>query len=223
MADELELVPARGFIAPALRAEFPTLRLVWLTVEGGLRVSSRDLRRRLAQLSNRYHGATVVAMRTLPIPHAYRAFFRQIGLDPDVTRIPSEQAAVDRLLGGGFRSHHLVADALLVALLETGVPVWGLDADLVGPGGLGIRASLDGDRLGSAPVASELAPGRLVIADPSRVHALLFGEVAPGHEVSSRTTRIALFAVAVDGVPSIHVEEALWTCLEALGETQHRW
>ena len=32
-------------------------------------------------------------MRTKPIPQAYRAFFRQIGLDPDVDRIPSEEAA----------------------------------------------------------------------------------------------------------------------------------
>jgi hypothetical protein len=27
---------------------------------------------------------------------------------------------------------------------------------------------------------------------------------------------VALFAVAVDGVPDIHVEEALWVCAELL-------
>ena len=68
-------------------------------------------------LSNRLGGASVVAMRTQPIPHAYRAFFRHIGLDPDASRIPSEEAAVARLLQGGFRSNDLISDALLVALL----------------------------------------------------------------------------------------------------------
>ena len=216
MGDELELAATAGFIAPALRAEFPALRLDWLTIECRLCASPPELRGRLAQLSNRYRGANVVAMRTQPVPHAYRAFFRQIGLDPDVTRIPSEQAAVDRLLHGCFRSRDLVADALLVALIETGVPVWALEGDLVDAGGLGIRASLAGDRLGSTMQATHLAPGRLVVADASRVHALLFGDVAPGHSVSLRTTQIALFAVAVAGVPSIHVEEALWACVETL-------
>ena len=62
-------------------------------------------------------------MRTKPVPQAYRAFFRQIGLDPDVQRIPSEQAALARLVQGGFRSVDLIADACLIALVETGVPV----------------------------------------------------------------------------------------------------
>ena len=62
-----------------------------------------------------------------------------------------------------------------------------------------------------------LEPGRLVVADATRVHALLFGPVAPEHEVSTATERVTLFSVGVDGVPAIHVEEALWICLEALG------
>src|SRR5207248_5419308 len=101
------------------------------------------VKQRLKALSNRYRGASVVAMRTQPIPHAYRAFFRQIGLDPDTDRIPSEEAAVARLLYGGFRSSNLVDDALLIALIETGVPVWAVDAELVDAGGLGIQTSLD--------------------------------------------------------------------------------
>jgi hypothetical protein len=35
--------------------------------------------------------------------------------------------------------------------------------------------------------------------------------------VSASTDRIVLFAVGVDGVPAIHIEEALWVCIEALG------
>jgi DNA/RNA-binding domain of Phe-tRNA-synthetase-like protein len=155
-------------------------------------------------------------MRSQPIPRAYRAFFRQIGLDPDVTRIPSEAAAVARLAQGRFRSYDIVQDALLIALVETGVGVWAIDDDRVAPGGLGIRVSVAGDRLGSSPEGNHLHPGRLVVADAEYVHALLFGEIARGHEVSSKTERIALFTVAVDGVPAIHIEEALWVCLEVL-------
>ena len=102
-------------------------------------------------------------MRTQPVPHAYRAFFRQIGLDPDASRIPSEEAAVARLLQGGFRSRDLLADALLIGLVETGVPVWALDADLVDAGGLGIRTTVTGERFGS--VEPPLPEGRLVVAD----------------------------------------------------------
>jgi DNA/RNA-binding domain of Phe-tRNA-synthetase-like protein len=155
-------------------------------------------------------------MRTWPIPHAYRAFFRQIGLDPDVDRIPSEQAAVSRLLYGGFRSRGALEDALLVGLIETGVPVWALDADLVDPGGLGIRTTLAGDVLGRGEHAHGVPAGRLVVADAQCIHAMLFGQVATGHGAGSRTRRIALFSVGVEGVPAIHVEEALWVCAEAL-------
>jgi DNA/RNA-binding domain of Phe-tRNA-synthetase-like protein len=213
----LELEPATGFIEPSLSEEFPGLQLCFTTIDARRRSSSRHVRQRLHELSNRYHGASVVAMRTQPIPHAYRAFFRQIGLDPDVSRIPSEEAALARLLQGGFQSRDLLADGLLIALAETGVPVWALDAELVDASGLGIRTTISGERFGS--VQHRLPGGRLVVADGSRVHALLFGAVAPGHEPSGRTRRVVLFSVGVDGVPAIHVEEALWTALEVLGSS----
>ena len=153
-------------------------------------------------------------MRTQPIPHAYRAFFRQIGLDPDATRLPSEEAAVARLLHGGFRSTELLADALLIALVETGVPVWALDADRVEAGGLGIRTTTRGERFGA--VGTRLPEGRLAVTDARQVHALLFGPIAPGHGADARTPRVALFAVGVEGVPAIHLEEALWISGEVL-------
>jgi DNA/RNA-binding domain of Phe-tRNA-synthetase-like protein len=214
VSDELELVAAEGFVDPELHAELPGLRLLWLTVEGRLRTSPPAIKERLAQLSNRYRGASVVAMRTHPIPHAYRAFYHQVGMDPDSTRIPSERAALARLLQGGFRSKDLLADALLIAVIETGVPVWALDAEFVDPGGLGIRMSSGEERLGAeGPV---VAPGRLVVADARKVHGLLFDDVTPEHQVSARTERIALFTVGVEGVPAIHLEEALWLCAETL-------
>jgi DNA/RNA-binding domain of Phe-tRNA-synthetase-like protein len=214
VSDEAELIAAPGFVEEALQAEFPGLRLWWVSVEGGLRASPRSVRQRLHAMSNRYHGAGVVAMRTQPIPHAYRAFFRQIGLDPDVIRIPSEEIAVARLLDGGLRIQGLPHDALRIAVIETGVPVWALDADRVDVAGLGIRLSSAGESWGAD--GHPLAPGRLVVADAASVHAVLFGSIAPGHEVSRHTSRLALFAVGVAGVPDIHLEEALWVCADVL-------
>jgi len=214
MSHDLDLAAAPGSIEPRLKAEFPGLALAWMTIDARPGPTPRPLRERLQALSDRVHGASVVAMRTQPIPHAYRAFFRQIGLDPDAARIPSEEAAVERLLRGGFPSKDLLADALLVAVIETGVPVWALDADRVDASGLGIRTTSEGERFGT--VSQRLPSGRLAVADALRVHALLFGPTAPGHGVGARTRRIALFAVGVEGVPAIHVEEALWTCGEVL-------
>jgi DNA/RNA-binding domain of Phe-tRNA-synthetase-like protein len=215
--EELDLSTASGHIEPAVLAESPGLRLDWVSVVGGEQPTPKPIVGRLQMMSNRFRGGSVVAMRTHPIPRAYRSFFRQIGLDPDTTRIPSEEAALARLMHGGFRSNGLVNDAITIALVETGVPIWALDADHVGEGGLGIRTSASGDRLGTTEYGDYLEPGRLVVADASCVHGLLFGALAPGHGVSRRTRRIVLYAIGVDGVPSIHIEEALWLCVEVLG------
>ncbi len=214
MSGEPELIAAAGFLDPVLSAEFPGLRLSWLTVEARPGGSPRAVKQRLSSLSDRYRGASVVTMRTHPLPHAYRAFFRQTGLDPDSTRIPSEEVAVARLLQGGLRSTGLPADAQLIALIETGVPVWALDADRVDAVGLGIRQSVAGEPFGAQ--GYPLAGGRLVVADGAAVQALLFGALAPGHEVRRPTSRMVLFAVGVDGVPEIHLEEALWICQDVL-------
>ncbi|MGN6872455.1 MAG: hypothetical protein ACTHMY_29040 [Solirubrobacteraceae bacterium] len=207
---------ARGLIAPELTAEFPGLRLHWTELEAQVGASPRDLRRRLRELSDRVAGAGVVAMRTQPIPHAYRAFYRQVGLDPDAARIPSEEAAVRRLLQGRFQSRDTLQDALLIGLVETGVPVWAIDARRVDVDSLGIRSAMNGERLGSSPDGLSLPAGQLVVADASRVHASLFGEPAADHSPGPGARRIVLYAVAVEGVPAIHVEEALWVCTDIL-------
>ena len=205
-----------GFVAPELRAEFPGLRLHWVELAAGRGATPPALRRRLRSLSDRYRGASVVAMRVKPVPHAFRAFYRQIGLDPDVQRIPSEEAAVGRLIHGEFRSLGRISDACLVALVETGVPVWALDAGAVDEAGLGIRAATARD----AGAASDLAPGAgsLVVADGTRAHAVLFADPPPGRCPGPRTRRAVLFAVAVDGVPGIHVEEALWLAADLVAD-----
>jgi DNA/RNA-binding domain of Phe-tRNA-synthetase-like protein len=215
VSGESELDAAEGFLEAELRDELPGLTLRWLTLDVRPGRSTGELKARLRSLSNRIRGESVVTMRTQPIPRAYRVFFRQIGLDPDVTRVPSEQAAVSRLLHGQLESRDAIADALLISVVETGVPVWALDADVVDAGGLGVRASAGGERLGGENGAP-LAEGQLVVADRGRVHAVLFGETAPGHAPGPHTTRIALFSVGVAGVPQVHVEEALWTTVELL-------
>ncbi len=216
MTEEVDLYAASGWIEPRLKVEFPRLALEWVTVETRRRDSAHALKARLRDLSNGYRGPTVVAIRQQPVAYAYRVFFRAIGMDPDITRTPLEQAALARLMHGQFVSRGLLEDAMLVALVETGVGVWALDADLVDAGGLGIRVTVDGDKLGSAEYASHLRPGRLVVADAESVHAILFDEVAPGHAPTADTRRVMLFTIRVEGVPQIHIEEALWICLEAL-------
>jgi len=210
-----DLAPAPGWCAREVEVELPGLRLLSLEVQvarhGSLTGSSpRDIQGRLRELSNRYRGAAAVAVRREPVPAAYRVFFRHIGLDPDVMRTPIEAAVLERLLRGGFLSGGLLEDVLLIALIDTGVPVWALAADsLEGP--LGVRASGEGERLGRSARAPVLPVGRLVIADASTPLAILFGGLAPGHEPASSTRRLALFAVQVAGVPDVYVEEALWT------------
>src|SRR5207253_8879623 len=147
--------------------------------------SPPDVHGRLRELSNRMRGATAVAMRRQPVPAAYRVFFRHIGLDPDTVRTPIEAAVLERMLRGGFLSGGLLEDVLLIALVDTGVPVWALDARGV-DGPLGIRSSLDGERLGRSAQAPPLPPGRLVVADASTPLAVLFGELAPGHQPAAR-------------------------------------
>jgi DNA/RNA-binding domain of Phe-tRNA-synthetase-like protein len=154
-------------------------------------------------------------MRREPVPAAYRAFSRHVGLDPDVDRPPVEAIVVERLMHGGFRTRGRVEDALLVGALETGVPLWALDADrLSGP--LGVRPARDGERLGEGELAPDLAPGRLVVADARAPVAVLLGAVGAPFAPGPRTRRLAVFAVRVAGVPAIHVEEALWACVDAL-------
>jgi DNA/RNA-binding domain of Phe-tRNA-synthetase-like protein len=206
-----------GWVEHELAIEFPDLRLVSAAVPAPGRRSAPALAERLRMLADRFHGARALTMRREPVPAAYREFFRAIGLDPDLQRTPVEAAVLNRLVQGGFPSHGALEDALLVAVVETGVPVWALDADRV-QGPLGLRTAGDRERLGEGEYAPELPSGRLVVADAERAVAVLFGDVAPSRRPGRDTTRLRLFAVAVPGVPALHVEEALFGCSDALSE-----
>ncbi|HEY3959451.1 MAG TPA: hypothetical protein VGL68_02975 [Solirubrobacteraceae bacterium] len=212
--------PAPGWRAREVEEELPELEILVSEArfagDGALTGDSpREVQDRLRELSNRFRGPQAVAMRREPVPAAYRVFFRHIGLDPDVVRTPIEAAVLERMVHGGFRTGGLLEDVLRIALLDTGVPVWALDASTV-EGPLGIRPSSEGEPLGRAAVAPLLPAGRLVVADASAALAVLFGELAPKHEPVAGTRRLELFAVRVAGVPALYAEEALWSCQAAL-------
>ena len=208
--------PERGWVDAALADELPELSL-WTVVAGTppARRSPPEVRQRLGSLASRFRGAEAVELRRRPVPHAYRVFFRQIGMDPDDQRTPVEEAAMRRLMQGGFQSQGTLEDALLLAVVETGVPMWAVDdATLDGP--LGLRAARAGEQRPRADgFADDLPPGRLVVADAAGPVAVLFGEPDAKHAVTKQTQQVRLFTLQVAGVPDIHVEEALWTALDA--------
>jgi DNA/RNA-binding domain of Phe-tRNA-synthetase-like protein len=203
-----------GWVDREVAAEFPQLALVSTVVPGSGGRSSRDVKERLRTLSNRFTGARAITLRQEPVPWAYRVFFRQVGIDPDERRPPIEQIAIDRLKHGGFKAHGRVQDAVLIATLETGVPVVAYDADRVN-GALGLRLTRAGELLGGD--GRSLASGQLAIADDERVLQILFGDAAEAVLPDRDTTRVALGAVRVKGVPELSVEEALWSAAELLG------
>ena len=201
MEEELEEpLLAEGWVADEVREEFPDLRLRTMAVARGSGKTPPEVRERLGLLSNRFRGAQAIQLRRAPIPSAYRVFFRHVGLDPDTTRTPAEEAAVRRLVKGGFEATNLLDDAMLIALLETGVPLWAVDADRV-------REPLG---IGTTP------DGRLAVCDADGPLGTLFGEIAPGRGVSKQTTRMLIYTVQVPGVPGIFVDEAMWTCVGVL-------
>jgi DNA/RNA-binding domain of Phe-tRNA-synthetase-like protein len=204
-----------GWIDPVVAEEFPQLRLHLLTLAARSGRSPQELRERLRVMSDRFRGAQAVALRQRPVPWAYRVFLRHIGLDPDEHRTPVEALVLERLKAGGFRSRSLLDDALTVAVMETGVAVWALDAERV-EGELGIRPAARGERFGGGEFASDIPVGRLLVADDAGPVGVLFGALAPGRGVGPETMRMTLLAVQVAGVPDIHVDEALWTVADIL-------
>jgi hypothetical protein len=186
-------------IHPLVAAEHPGLR-VWTA-----RVAARpgrtppELRDRLRLLADRLRGPQAVAMRSKPVPWAYRVLFRHLGLDPDVTRTPLEALVLDRLMHGGFAAQGVPEDALALATLETGVPVWAVDADRVGT----LELAAAGD-------------GRLTLADEDGPVAILFEPPLPDRSPARDTRALLLVAVQAPGVEDMYVEEAVWTAASAM-------
>jgi DNA/RNA-binding domain of Phe-tRNA-synthetase-like protein len=209
-----ELQIEQGWLEPELRAEFPELALYRTTLEAGSGRSPREVKERLRVMSNRFTGAKAVNLRQEPVPWSYRVFFRQVGIDPDERRTAPEEIALERMKRGGFHSQNLLDDALVIATVETGVPVIAFDADRV-EGELGLRLSTPRERLGGD--GRPLSSRQIVIADQLRAVAVLFGELAEGRGVHPETKRMLLTVVRVKGVPQVSLEEALWTVTEIVG------
>ncbi len=206
----------RGWIADDLAQELPGLALHFALVEASPGRSAAPVKRRLKTMSDRFTGGKAINMRLEPIPWAYRVFFRQVGFDPDEHRTPIEQIALDRMKWGGFRSRNSLDDALLIATVETGVPVIAFDADRV-DGEPGVRLSEPDELLGGS--GRPLSARQLVIADSARSLAVLFGDLFEDCGVQGRTSRMLLVAPQVKGVPLISVEEAVWTVGDLLRGT----
>jgi DNA/RNA-binding domain of Phe-tRNA-synthetase-like protein len=203
---------AQGWVDAEVAAEFPELRLWHTEIEAPPAPGTTPaVKQRLKALSSRFTGGQALTLRAKPIPYAYRVFYRHIGLDPDVERVPVEQFVVRRLQDGGFLPETLIEDAVTIAVMETAVGIWALDADTCGPP-FGIRPAAEHEPLGRRDERAPWLPaGRLCVVDAGGPVAILFGNLAPGHEVTRETRRAHLFAIQVAGVPSIHVSEALWT------------
>lgn len=211
MNAELEL--RRGWVGEELAAEFPEVGLVHATLPARQGRSPRAVKERLRLMSDRFTGPKAVQVRRQPVPWAYRVFFRQIGIDPDDRRTPAEAVAVERMRAGAFTSNNLLDDALLIATVETGVPVFAYDAERVG-GELGLRLAIAGERLGGD--GRDLRGGEIVVADEVHALAVLFGDTAPRRGVHADSRSVLLAALQVKGVPDVSVEEALWIAADTL-------
>jgi DNA/RNA-binding domain of Phe-tRNA-synthetase-like protein len=213
LPEEWEAAPEPGWVAPVLDEEFPGLKIVTTTVARGSGKSPPAVKEHLRGLSNRFAGAQAIMLRQKAIPGSYRIFFRHIGLDPDTTRTPVEQIALDRMFDGAFKSKNRLDDALTIATIEIGVAMRAYDADRVS-GRLGIRPSAPGEKMEG--VVGALGTGTLVVADEERALEILFGRTAEGRGVQPETQRTVLAAIGVKGVPDIALEEALWVAASTM-------
>jgi DNA/RNA-binding domain of Phe-tRNA-synthetase-like protein len=180
------------------RSALDGVTLLWTVADAAPGRSPKELRERLRAAADRMTGAQAVALRHRDVVHAYRVFFRHIGIDPDERPTPVEAIARRRMRHGTLLSRGLVEDALTVATLETAVPLCALDAD----------------RLHGAPRIEATAPP--AIADADGPVAVLFEAAGARAALSAATRRIALAAVGVPGVPRLSVEEAVWIAWDTL-------
>ncbi|CAB4935457.1 unannotated protein [freshwater metagenome] len=230
----LDPAPTPGWIAHDVEEELPGLELLSWTTEGTewRRRSPRWARDWLGRLSTRVDGPTVLNAHREDAPAAHRELLRRIGRDPNEDRAPQEAAYHDRIKHGGFPHRGTPKDILLLVLLETGVPIWALDADRI-TGDLGIRRSLLGELEAGEPAPRRRGPaGRLlgrpdpaeeaaarpprrpepVVVDGTGVVAEIGREPRDPFVARRRTTRTTFFCARVPGLPDLRVEEAIWMC-----------
>ena len=173
------------------------------------------MRRRLRDLSDRFYGSHAIHMRERPIPWAYRVFFRQIGLDPDRTRTPVEQLALDRLHDGAFKQPRPARRRARRSRSSRPASRCAPSTPSRLEGGSASATRRRARRSPGRP--GELAQGTLVIADErGPVGAALRRHRRGLRRSTADTRRIAIAAVQVKGVPQIAVDEALWMAAATL-------
>jgi DNA/RNA-binding domain of Phe-tRNA-synthetase-like protein len=200
----------RAPVAGDLRADFPEIAL-WVTeIAVAASDSPKAVRRRMDAAGDRVTGADAIGTRSESTPWAYRVFARRLGIDPDEAERAVEAAALQqRTPLAKEAAGTLPADAQLIAVAETGVPVLAFDADKL-DGELWLRRAEPGERVGGRAIDA----GRPVLADRTRVIAAPFGPSDPDAVVTKQTKRMTFVALQVKGVPDVGVEEALWTVVE---------
>lgn len=194
-----------------LAAEFPGLRADWLSCQCSDHRCDPGVGERLALLASRFNGRQALELRQQQVPAAYRSFFRQVGIDPDQQPTPIEQAVLGRLLSGGNLPQDRISDGLLLALLETSVPVVAFEASAVAPP-ISIRAVEQGELV----AGDAIEPGALILADGQRPLCQLFSAPAPSFAATAKSERLLLVAVVVPGVSEIASDEALTIAAAAI-------
>src|SRR5439155_864580 len=157
-------LPARS------RAEDPR-RVPLGELRGGYQ---QDLTRRcrFAQATPRLDVPGAAGPRRQPLQHLRDRGLSYHGLRPRRRRIGRHPAfGVERMRAGGFPSRNVLDDAMLIATVETSVPVMAFDEDaLTGP--LGLRLAGADERLGGD--GRPLSSRQVVVADAERAVAVLF-------------------------------------------------
>ncbi len=211
--------PVRGRVAPELVAEYGAIALWSVTVRVTGRAATQN-RTRLGHISNAYRGADVVRVHGRTAAHeGFRTFARQVGIDPDRTPTRADAAAREAVVAGRLASLGPAPDALLAVAVQSGVPVWALDASTI-VGDLELRVAGEGERLGRgrARRTSSVAPGTIVVADGRGPVALLLADPPPAHD-GSRAAAVVLYTVGVPDVPEWEVSEAVWSAARFLDGT----
>lgn len=208
--------PRPGWVAPDVAERLPGLEL--LRLDSPITVTTKSTawaKDRLRYLATSVRGQDVLRMHQQEVPAAYRELYRAVGRDPDHDRPPMEAAYVERLARGGFPHIGLPADATMIVLVETGIPIWVVDAGLV-DGELGIRRSVRGEISVPAGYDPDLTVGRPVVADDLGMVAELCREPHPLRAIGRETDRAVFFTVKPRAVTDMRVHEAFWMCLTLL-------
>ncbi|CAB4867465.1 MAG: hypothetical protein F2799_02670 [Actinobacteria bacterium] len=184
----------RGSVTEELAAELPGIGILWVPVEGAARPDSLGLQLELDHAADRITGATAVLATTEPIAAHYRALRAQLGMDPDSGSGTLESIVRRRLLEGGFRPAGIPGDALALATLETGVPLWALALEPVeaeaGELAAGPALSLDVDK----------QTGAVSIFNGELPVCVLFGEPVAEAVVSKKCRSYVVVALVAPGV-----------------------